>query len=66
MRVERLETLHADGGWRTFDFVTLTTDGGLVGWSEYNESFGTSWSRGRRASTPATSCSHRVPDGAPR
>ena len=40
MRIATLETLHADGGWRTFDFVKLTTDGGLVGWSEYNESFG--------------------------
>jgi L-alanine-DL-glutamate epimerase-like enolase superfamily enzyme len=40
MRIDSLETLHADGGWRTFDFVKVTTDGGLVGWSEYNESFG--------------------------
>jgi L-alanine-DL-glutamate epimerase-like enolase superfamily enzyme len=40
MRIATLETLHADGGWRTLDFVKLTTDGGLVGWSEYNESFG--------------------------
>ena len=40
MRIERLETLHADGVWRNFDFVKVTADNGLVGWSEYNESFG--------------------------
>ena len=38
MRIAALETLHADGGWRSLDFVKVTTDG-LVGWSEYNESF---------------------------
>jgi L-alanine-DL-glutamate epimerase-like enolase superfamily enzyme len=40
MRIESLETLHADGGRRAFDFVKITTDDGLVGWSEYNETFG--------------------------
>ena len=40
MRINALETLHADGGWRTLDFVKVTTDGGVGGWSEYNESFG--------------------------
>jgi L-alanine-DL-glutamate epimerase-like enolase superfamily enzyme len=40
MRIASLETLHADGGWRNLDFVKVTTDAGLVGWSEYNESFG--------------------------
>ena len=40
MRIESLKTLHADGGRRAFDFVKLTTDDGLVGWSEYNETFG--------------------------
>ncbi len=40
MRIESLETLHADGGRRVFDFVKVTTDDGLVGWSEYNETFG--------------------------
>ena len=27
----------ADGGWRTFSFLKITTDEGLVGWSEYVE-----------------------------
>src|SRR5439155_3149380 len=40
VKIARVESLHADAGWRTFDFLKLTTDDGLVGWSEYNESFG--------------------------
>jgi len=40
VRIERIEPLHADGVWRNFDFLTITTDTGIVGWSEYNESFG--------------------------
>lgn len=40
MRVAAIECLHADAGHRNFDFLKITTDDGLVGWSEYNESFG--------------------------
>jgi len=40
MKIVRIETLHADGGWRIFSFLKLTTDEGLAGWSEYNEGFG--------------------------
>jgi len=40
MKIAQIESLHADVGWRTYDFVKLTADNGLVGWSEYNESFG--------------------------
>jgi galactonate dehydratase len=40
MKIAGLETLHADGGWRNFCFLKLTTDDGLIGWSEYNENFG--------------------------
>jgi L-alanine-DL-glutamate epimerase-like enolase superfamily enzyme len=40
MKIASVESLHADAGQRTFDFLKITTDGGLVGWSEYNESFG--------------------------
>ena len=40
MKISALECLHADGGFRNLDFVKITTDDGLVGWSEYNESFG--------------------------
>jgi L-alanine-DL-glutamate epimerase-like enolase superfamily enzyme len=40
MKIARVEHLHADAGHRIFDFLKLTTEDGLVGWSEYNESFG--------------------------
>jgi L-alanine-DL-glutamate epimerase-like enolase superfamily enzyme len=40
MKIARVEHLHADAGQRNFDFLKITTDDGLVGWSEYNESFG--------------------------
>lgn len=40
MRIARVETLRADAGWRLFSFCKITTEDGLVGWSEYNESFG--------------------------
>ena len=40
MKIERIDSLHADGAWRNLDFLKITTDKGLTGWSEYNESFG--------------------------
>jgi L-alanine-DL-glutamate epimerase-like enolase superfamily enzyme len=40
MKIAAVESLHADAGQRTFDFLKITSDDGLVGWSEYNESFG--------------------------
>ena len=40
MKVARIETLHCDAGWRNYSFVKLTTDDGVVGWSEYDEGFG--------------------------
>ncbi len=40
MKIDRIEALHADGAWRNLDFLKITTDTGIVGWSEYNESFG--------------------------
>ncbi|HAK51574.1 MAG TPA: mandelate racemase/muconate lactonizing enzyme family protein [Gammaproteobacteria bacterium] len=40
MKVIKTETLHADAGWRTLSFLKITTDEGIVGYSEYNESFG--------------------------
>ena len=40
MKVTALETLHADAGWRNYHFLKLTTDTGIVGWSEYDEGFG--------------------------
>src|SRR5262249_3624033 len=40
MKVAGIETLHCDAGWRNYSFVKLTTDEGIVGWSEYDEGFG--------------------------
>ncbi|MGE0524389.1 MAG: mandelate racemase/muconate lactonizing enzyme family protein [Variibacter sp.] len=40
MKVRSIETLHCDAGWRNYHFVKLTTDSGIVGWSEYDEGFG--------------------------
>jgi len=40
MKITKVESLHADGGWRSLDFLKISTDEGVVGWSEYNESFG--------------------------
>ncbi len=38
MKIVKLEDFHADGGWDTYSFLKITTDEGLVGWSEFNES----------------------------
>lgn len=43
MRIAAVDTFQADGGWRRFSFVKISTDEGLVGWSEYTESH---WSPG--------------------
>ena len=40
MKVTKIEHLHADAGQRNFDFLKVSTDDGVTGWSEYNESFG--------------------------
>ncbi len=40
MKIERIEPLIADAGWRTFSFLKVSTACGITGWSEYNEDFG--------------------------
>ena len=40
MKITQIETLQADAGWRMFSFLKITTDDGIIGWSEFNESFG--------------------------
>lgn len=40
MRIARIDDLHCAAGWRNFSFLKVTTDDGIVGWSEYNESYG--------------------------
>src|SRR4051794_37701166 len=54
MRIAKIEDLHADGGWRAFSFLKVTTDEGLVGWSEFNE---TSWNPG------VTACIRQMAEG---
>jgi galactonate dehydratase len=39
MKITRAESFHADGGYRACSFLKLSTDEGLVGWSEYYDSF---------------------------
>jgi len=40
MRIAGLEILRCDAGWRNYHFLKLTTDSGIVGWSEFDEGFG--------------------------
>jgi len=40
MKVVNVETLACDAGWRNYHFVKLTTEAGIVGWSEFDEGFG--------------------------
>jgi L-alanine-DL-glutamate epimerase-like enolase superfamily enzyme len=39
-RVAGLTTLACGAGWRNYHFVKLTTEGGVTGWSEFDEGFG--------------------------
>ena len=57
MKVTRIETLRCDAGWRTFSFLKVMTDEGIVGWSEYNESYG---------SKGLTAVIQKLADGSPR
>ncbi len=40
MKITGFETFQVDGGWESFSFLKVTTDDGLVGWSEFNEARG--------------------------
>ena len=40
MKIVKIEDLHCDAGWRVNSFLKITTDDGLVGWSEYMEGYG--------------------------
>jgi L-alanine-DL-glutamate epimerase-like enolase superfamily enzyme len=40
VKITRITDLHADAGWRVFSFLKIETDSGIVGWSEYNEKYG--------------------------
>ena len=34
MKITTIESLHADAGQRDSDFLKISTDDGIVGWSE--------------------------------
>jgi hypothetical protein len=36
VKITGLECLHADAGQRSFDFLKISSDDGLIGWSEHN------------------------------
>ena len=40
MKIDKVEMLHADAGWRPWSFVKITTNDGLIGWSECTDSHG--------------------------
>jgi L-alanine-DL-glutamate epimerase-like enolase superfamily enzyme len=40
MKIVKIEDLHCDAGWRVNSFLKITTDEGIVGWSEYMEGYG--------------------------
>lgn len=40
MKIESVETLACGAGWRNYHFLKITTDSGLVGWSEFDEAYG--------------------------
>jgi L-alanine-DL-glutamate epimerase-like enolase superfamily enzyme len=40
MKITGIETLSCDAGWRNYYFVKVSTDAGVVGWSEFDEGFG--------------------------
>src|ERR1700744_1471120 len=39
-KVKSVEILACDAGWRNYHFVKVTTEDGMIGWSEYDEGFG--------------------------
>lgn len=40
MKITKIDVLHADAGWRPWTFVKISTDEGLIGWSECTDSHG--------------------------
>jgi len=38
VKITGLRTFHADGGWRPFGFLKITTDADITGWAEFTES----------------------------
>ena len=45
LKIEAIEVLQADAGTRPYSFVKVTTESGLVGWSEFTEATGNAGTR---------------------
>src|SRR5882724_6103335 len=39
-KVRSVEIVGCDAGWRNYHFVKIVTEDGIVGWSEFDEGFG--------------------------
>lgn len=39
MKITNVEQRHCRAGWRNYHFVKVTTESGIVGWSEYDDGF---------------------------
>ena len=39
MKIEHIEVIHCDAGWRVWSYLKVTA-GGVTGWSEFNECYG--------------------------
>src|SRR6266853_5895038 len=39
-KVRSVDLLACDAGWRNYHFVKVTTEDGIIGWSEFDEGFG--------------------------
>ena len=40
MKISNINVYHADAGWRPWTFIKISTDEGIVGWSECSDSHG--------------------------
>lgn len=40
MKITKIETLHCDAGWRPWSFIKVSTDEGIIGYSECTDSHG--------------------------
>ena len=40
MRIKNIQVFHANGGWRPWTFVKITSSDGIEGWSECTDSHG--------------------------
>jgi galactonate dehydratase len=40
LTIKSIDVLRCDAGWRNYEFLKITTQCGIVGWSEFDEGFG--------------------------